>query len=134
MAIAVGLHASGSFTVGDEDSALALGSGDLPVLATPRLIAWSEAITVRAVGGQIRTEETTVGTRVEFDHVAATPVGGEVTVQATLSSVDGRTMRFDVHAWQGEDITIGRGMIDRVLVHRGGFLDRLGGPAGAQDR
>jgi len=125
MTIEVGLTASGSFTVGDADTAAALGSGDVPVLATPRLIAWSEAVTVRALGGHIADEATTVGTRVELDHLGASAIGTDVTIDVVLSEVDGRTLRFDVHAWQGEQVSIGRGSISRVLVDRERFLSKL---------
>lgn len=126
MVIEVGQRASSSFTVGAADTAIALGSGDVPALATPRLIAWSEAVTVRALGGHIADEVTTVGTRIELDHVGASPVGTAVTVEAVLSQADGRNLAFDIRAWQGEDNTIGRGRISRVLVERRRFLDRLG--------
>lgn len=122
MAIEVGLSASGVFTVGDSDTAAALGSGDIPVLATPRLIAWAEAVTLRALAGHIEDSATTVGTRVELDHVRATFVGTDVTVEVSVSAVDERDLRFDVHAWQGENKTIGRGLICRVLVDRERFL------------
>ncbi len=129
MAIKVGLSASGSFTVGDADTAIALGSGDVPVLGTPRLIAWSEAITVRALGGHLADEVTTVGTRIELDHVSPSAVGTDVTVEVVLSAVDGRNLHFDVRAWRGDDVnvTIGGGFISRVLVDREGFLARLRG-------
>jgi len=127
MAIEVGLRASGSFTVGDGDTAAAVGSGDVPVLGTPRLIAWSEAVTVRALGGHLADDATTVGTRVELDHVSATAIGTDVTVDVVLSAVDGRNLRFDVHAWQDENVTIGRGVISRVLVDREKFLGCLHG-------
>lgn len=128
MAIEVGLTASGSFRVGDPDTAAALGSGDVPVLATPRLVAWSEAVTVRALGGHIADDATTVGTRVELDHLNATVLGTDVTIDVVLSAVDGRNLRFDVHAWQDANVTIGRGIISRVLVDREKFLGRLHGP------
>ncbi len=127
MTIEAGLEASGSFTVADVDTAAALGSGDVPVLATPRLIAWSEAVTVRALGGHIADDATTVGTRVEFDHVNATAVGVDVTVDVVLSAVDGRNLHFDIHAWQDDSITVGRGTVSRVLVDRQRFLGRLRG-------
>ena len=124
MTVEVGQSASGSFTVGDADTAAALGSGDLPVLGTPRLLAWCEAVTVGVLGGHLADEASTVGTRVELDHVAASPVGAGVTVEAVLSEVDGRNLRFDVHAWHGDQVTIGRGVISRVLVDRERFLAR----------
>ena len=125
MAIEVGLTASGSFTVGDLDTAVAMGSGDVPVLGTPRLIAWSEAVTLGALGGHIADEATTVGTRVELDHVAASAIGAYVTVEVVLTSFEGRTMSFDVHAWQDDNITIARGVVRRALVDRERFLQNL---------
>lgn len=130
MAIEVGLGATGAFTVGDADTASAVGSGDVPVLATPRLIAWSEAVTLRALEGRLGQAATTVGTRVEFDHVGASVVGTAVTVEVRLSTVDSSSLRFDVRAWQDEDVTIGRGVISRALVDRERFLSRLPATAG----
>lgn len=127
MTIEVGLRSSGSFTVGESDTAAALGSGDLPVLGTPRLVAWAEAVTVRALSGHLADEATTVGTRIEIDHVTASAVGTDVTVEAVLSEVDGRRLRFDVQAWQGAEVTIGRGVICRALVDREKFLGRMNG-------
>ncbi len=125
MTIEVGLRASGSFTVRDVDTAAAMGSGDVPVLATPRLIAWSEAVTVRALSGHIVDDATTVGTRVELNHTTGSLIGMDVTIDVVLSTVDGRNLRFDVHAWQGADVTIARGTISRALVNRERFLGRL---------
>lgn len=125
MAIEVGLRASGSFRVGEADTAIALGSGDVPVLATPRLIAWAEAVTVRSLDGHVADDAATVGTRVEFDHVAASSVGTEVTVDVVLAAVQGRHLRFDVHAGQDQDTTVGRGSVSRVLVDRATFLQGL---------
>lgn len=128
MTIEVGLTASGSYTVADADTALALGSGDVPVLATPRLIAWAEAVTVRALSGHIADDATTVGTRVELDHLTAAAVGTQITVHVVLAEVAQRNLRFDIHAWQDEDVTIGRGTVSRVLVDRERFVGRLRGP------
>ncbi|MGI8723298.1 MAG: thioesterase family protein [Geodermatophilaceae bacterium] len=125
MTIEVGLRTSGSFTVADADTAAALGSGDVPVLATPRLIAWSEAVTVRALDGHIADDATTVGTRIELDHTSGSLVGTDVTIDVVLSVVDGGNLCFDVHAWQGVDVTIARGTIVRALVNRERFLGRL---------
>jgi predicted thioesterase len=125
MTIQVGMTASGSFTVADSDTAVALGSGDVPVLGTPRLIAWAEAVTVRALSGHISDDATSVGTRVELDHLGATAVGTDVTVDVVVSEVDGRNLSFDVHVWQTENVTIGRGTLSRVLVDRQRFLARV---------
>ena len=79
-----------AFTVTDDDTASALGSGDLPVLATPRLLAWAEAATCAAVADELDAGSSSVGTRVQLEHVAASPVGASVAVTATVTYADGR--------------------------------------------
>ena len=85
-----------TFTVTDADTAAAVGSGSLPVLGTPRLLAWCEAATCAAVDPTLAEGSTSVGTRVELEHRAASPVGAEVQVTASSSYVDGRLHRFSV--------------------------------------
>ncbi|PZF79706.1 thioesterase family protein [Jiangella anatolica] len=125
-ALEPGLAASESHTVTETDTALALGSGDVPVLATPRLVAWLEAATVAAVDDALAGGDTTVGTRVEVDHVGASPLGAVVGVRAELAEVDGRTLRFAVAASDGDGNPVGRGTITRVVVGRERFLARWG--------
>jgi fluoroacetyl-CoA thioesterase len=109
--------------VGDEDTAIALGSGDVPVLATPRLIAWLEAATVRAAEGFVRAGQTSVGTAIRIEHRRATAVGGTVEVSATPpTAADGRRLTFAVRATDGEGQVVADGEIDRVLVDRARFL------------
>jgi len=93
---APGLSARVELTVTDADTATVLGSGDVPVLGTPRLVALAEAATVAALAGRLDGGQTSVGTRVELDHLAATAVGGTVVVRAELSAVDGRSLRFAI--------------------------------------
>jgi fluoroacetyl-CoA thioesterase len=114
-------------TVTRVDTAEAVGSGDLPVLGTPVLLAWCEAASCAAVAPALTEGRTTVGTRVELEHLAASPVGAVVAVTATLVHADGRLLRFDVVARQGEDDrVVGHGQVTRVVVDRGRFLSRLG--------
>jgi fluoroacetyl-CoA thioesterase len=119
-----GLAATESHTVTEADTALAVGSGDVPVLATPRLVAWMEAATVAAVGTELADGDTTVGTRVEVDHVAASPLGALVEVRCELTAVDGRTLRFSVAALDGDGEPVGRGTVTRAVVGRERFLAR----------
>lgn len=118
-----GLRATVPLVVTDADTAPALGSGDVPVLATPRLVALAEQATVAAVGPALAAGETTVGTRVELDHLAATGVGREVTATATLEGVAGRALRFAVEVREG-DAVVARGAVHRVVVDRERFLAR----------
>jgi predicted thioesterase len=117
------------FEVGEEDTATALGSGSLPVLATPRLLAWCEATTCSVVDRRLEDTRTSVGTRVRLEHVGASPVGAQVEVTATVSHVDGRLLRFDVvarHFTSGADEkVVGHGEVTRVVVDRDRFLSRL---------
>ena len=110
-------------TVTDDDTAEALGSGDLPVLATPRLLAWFEEATCGAVG--LDENSTSVGTRIELEHLAASPIGSEVTATATVAHRDGRLIRFQVVAHDAEGAVLATGEVQRVVVDRDRFLSRL---------
>lgn len=116
-----GLAASFTHVVGDDDTAVALGSGDVPVLATPRVVALVERATCAAVAAHIPADMTTVGTRVELDHLAPTPAGGSVTVDAVLEGVDGRRLTFGVRV-SDEERPVATGTVVRVLVTRERFL------------
>lgn len=114
------------FTVTDADTAAAVGSGSLPVLGTPRLLAWCEAATCAALEPTLPEGSTSVGTRVSLEHLAASPVGVEVEVTATSSYADGRLHRFTVSARHtGDAKLVGTGEITRVVVDAEGFLSRL---------
>jgi len=121
------LAATLTFTVTDADTAQAVGSGSLPVLGTPRLLAWCEAATCAAVAPALKNGETSVGTRVSLEHLAASPVGQEVEVTASSSYVDGRLHRFAVAARHvgGNGKVIGTGEVTRVVVDSERFLSRL---------
>ena len=115
-----------TFTVSDEDTALAVGSGSLPVLGTPRLLAWCEAATCAAVEPALAEGETSVGTRVQLEHLAASPVGAEVEVTAATAYVDGRLHRFTVAARHTADgRVVASGEVTRVVVDAERFLSRI---------
>lgn len=120
------------FTVGEDDTAAALGSGSLPVLATPRLLAWCEAATCAAVEPDLDEGTTSVGTRVELEHLAATPVGGQVEVLARQVYADGRLRRFAVSVRGVRPDgrlgkVVGSGEVTRVVVDSERFLARISG-------
>ena len=121
------LHATLRFTVTDDDTAAAVGSGSLPVLGTPRLLAWCEAATCAAIEPVLGDGETSVGTRVTLEHLAASAVGQEVEVNASSAYVDGRQHRFSVAARHrgGHGKVIGSGEVTRVVVSGERFLSRL---------
>jgi fluoroacetyl-CoA thioesterase len=111
--------------VGVADTAAALGSGDVPVLGTPRLLALAEAATVKAVAGALAPGQTSVGTSIRLEHTAASPVGTRVTVTAELTVMDGRRLTFRVEAVDARGTVLGLGTLERVMVDREKFLERL---------
>ena len=120
-----------TLVVTDADTALALGSGDVPVLATPRLVALCEQASCEALGGCLGPDRTTVATRVQFDHLAPVPVGATVVAEATLVRVEGRRLVFTLSASRttdGDAGLIGVGRLTRVLVGREAFLSKAGVP------
>jgi fluoroacetyl-CoA thioesterase len=134
MVLAAGLLASVRTVVADTDTATAIGSGDVPVLGTPRLLALAEAASVAAVTPQLEPGVTSVGTSVALEHKRATPVGAQVVVEAELTEVDGRRLVFRFIARQrrpgeppgDEDPVVGAGTIERVLVDRDKFVRNAG--------
>ena len=125
MGPAAGQRADITVVVGQADTATALGSGDVPVLGTPRLLALAEAATVQAVAGALAPGQTSVGTSIRLEHTAASPVGMRVTVTAELTAVDGRRLTFRVEAVDASGTVAGLGTVERVVVDRATFLARL---------
>jgi predicted thioesterase len=128
MTIAAGLRAELLIMVEREDTAIRIGSGDVPVLGTPRLLAVAEAATVQAVQEFLPPGRTSVGTKVTLEHRAASPVGTHVKVVAELVEVDGRRLVFEVTA-EDRTRTVATAIIERVVVERERFLAGLSGAA-----
>ncbi len=122
--LAPGLTATIERTVGDDDTAASIGSGSLPVLATPRLLAWCEAATCAAIEPVLGAAETSVGTRATLEHLAPSAVGSTVQVTATTVHVDGRLVRFSVGARQNAKL-VGSGEVTRVVVDAERFMSRV---------
>jgi fluoroacetyl-CoA thioesterase len=123
---APGLVARVELTVTDADTAQSLGSGDVPVLATPRVLMLAEAATVAATARQMPGGVTTVGTRAEVEHRAPTPVGRTVVATATLATMDGHKLIFDVTVRDG-DATVAEVRVERALLDRQRFIARAVG-------
>jgi fluoroacetyl-CoA thioesterase len=118
-----GLAAKVVIDVCDADTAVALHSGEVPVLGTPRLIAACEEATVQAVAGYVPDGHTTVGMRVQLDHLAPTPVGAAVTAEARLDKIEGRRLTFSVSASDDRGL-IAAGKVTRVVVDVDKFMDK----------
>jgi fluoroacetyl-CoA thioesterase len=119
-----GLRLTRTLEVGEADTALSLGSGDVPVLGTPALLALAEGACVEAIRGDLPDGQTSVGTWAEIEHLKATPVGHEVSAHATLIGHHGRRLEFNVMVEDG-GTTVAVVRHRRVLVHRDRFLAKV---------
>jgi predicted thioesterase len=113
-----------SLIVEREHTAKQLGSGSVEVLATPMLIALMEAAALDAVQSYLAEGWTTVGTRVEMEHMRATPLGGRVTAEATLIKRGDQVLEFTVQAWDSFG-AVGQGTHTRVIIDRDRFMAKL---------
>ncbi len=116
MEITVGLKGTVKEVVNQNNTAAKVGSGSLPVFATPMMIALMEKASCVAIQNSLDEGNTTVGTMVNIEHVAATPVGMTVTVESVVTAVDGRKVSFEVTA-SDEAGLIGKGTHDRFIVN-----------------
>ncbi|MFY1703158.1 thioesterase family protein [Micromonospora sp. WMMA1923] len=121
-----GLGARVELTVTEADTAQSVGSGDVPVLGTPRVLALAEAATVAATVTGLPSGLTSVGVRAELTHRLPTPVGRTVVAQARLAEVDGRRLLFEVTVSDGDEVAA-QVRIERTVVDRQRFVARATG-------
>ena len=119
-----GIRHTSSVVVGDGNTAIAVGSGDMPVLATPSLIALMENAAMLAVAPELPEGSTTVGGRIDVAHLAPSPVGATVEATAVLEKVDGRKLHFSLIAREGDKV-VGEGSHLRFIVDRERFMAKL---------
>ena len=130
MTITVGLKASIDLTVSKNDTAIALRSGEVPVLGTPRLASLFEEASVAAISNNLEPGYTSVGMRIHLDHFAPSGVGTTITATAEVQEVDGRRITFRAQAkcidnCNTNETVIGSAIIIRVLVDTERFLQRV---------
>jgi predicted thioesterase len=115
-----GRRAEVALTVTEDDTALAMGSGDVPVLASPRVLALAEQAAVLALDGCLPEGKTSVGAWTELEHTAPARVGARVVAEAVLIGVHGRRLEFSISVREdGEEVAHVRHR--RVLVSRTRF-------------
>ena len=119
-----GLTHTSQLTVTEVVTATTMGSGDLPVLATPAMMALMENAAMLAVAPHLPEGSTTVGGHISASHIKPTPVGETVTATATVTKVDGKKIEFEVKAHWG-DVLLGEGTHLRFIVDREKFMSRL---------
>ena len=123
MDIVIGTVGVASTLVEPEDTALSVGSGSLRVYATPAMVALMEGAACEALADFLPEGKTSVGTELNVKHISATPVGLEVTAEATVTAVEGNTVTFSLIA-KDEAGKIGEGTHKRVIVGEQKFLEK----------
>lgn len=123
VALTPGLSGTAELEVTEADTAIAARSGDVPVLATPRLIALCEEATVNCLLGRVDEGCSTVGVRVQLDHLAPIAIGRKVVAEAHLDKVEGRRLVFNVSAKDDRGL-VAAGKVTRVLVEVERFLEK----------
>jgi fluoroacetyl-CoA thioesterase len=123
MNLETGMRGDAKLVVTDDDTAAALGSGDVAVLGSPRLVALCEEATVNAVAGALDEGTSTVGMRIRLDHLQPTPVGAEVRAEAVLDRIDGRRLTFTVSAEDSGGL-IAAGKITRAIIDVERFMTK----------
>jgi fluoroacetyl-CoA thioesterase len=121
MFVQVGAKGDASVTVNTTNTALAMGSGNVPAFATPALVALMERAAVEAIHRQLEGGEATVGSMISVRHLAPTPIGKRVRAEAVVTAVDGRKITFTVNAWDAVE-KVGEGTHERVLIDRDRFV------------
>ena len=119
-----GLQYTSTLTVDNAHSAMAIGSGDMPVLATPAMVALMENAAMMAVAPHLPEGATTVGGQISTSHLRPSGMGAVVTATATLEKIEGKKLFFRVEAHQGETL-IGEGTHLRFIVDREKFMSKL---------
>lgn len=121
--VTLGLSGEARLVVGEADTARSLGSGDVDVLGTPRLVALFEQATCEALRGVLDPGQSTVGMRVQIDHLQPTPVGAEVVVEASLDKIEGRRITFTATASDSGGL-IAAGKVTRVVIDVERFMSK----------
>jgi predicted thioesterase len=119
----LGLAAEVRIAVSDEDTAIALGSGSVAVLGTPRVVGLVEEASIKAIEGRLSPGTTTVGMRVQLDHLAPTAVGHKVRAEATLKDIEGRRLTFAVSVHDERGL-VAAGKVTRVIVDIDRFMEK----------
>ena len=122
-ALPIGLKGLAETLVTEENTAAAMGSGLLPVFATPAMLALMEQAAASSVQPLLPEGQGTVGTRLEGSPLAATPIGLTVRAESELIAVDRRKLRFAVRAWAGDEL-IGEGEHERFVIDNARFLEK----------
>ena len=123
--IEIGLKHTSELTVTDTVTAIKMGSGDMPVLATPTMMALMENAAMLAVADELPEGCTTVGGHIESSHLKPSKIGDNVSATAEVTKIEGKKIEFNVAAYSGNTL-LGEGTHLRFIVDREKFMSRLG--------
>lgn len=123
--LTTGILGDGEIMVSNSNTAEALGSGSLAVLATPAMVALMEKTCRLSVAPYLEEGQSTVGTLVNIRHLSATPVGMKVTCKSELVEIDRRRLVFKVEC-SDEAGLIGEGMHERFIIDEARFMAKAG--------
>lgn len=123
MNLHIGLSSIVETLVNEKDTAIEYGSGRVKVLATPAMIALMENASKSAVDLHLDKGYTTVGTKLDIKHLAATPIGIKVTIKAELKSIEDNKLMFEVEAYDEVEL-IGKGTHERYIVNIDKFINK----------
>jgi len=118
-----GLKAELTETVSKKNTASSYGSGGLDIFATPAMIALMEKASFSSVAPFLAPGVSTVGTVVNINHLASSPIGAVIRAEGILQAVDGRRLCFDVRAWCGDEL-IGEGTHERFIIDNKKFMEK----------
>lgn len=119
-----GLSARSDTTVSEQNTAATMGSGDLPVFATPAMVALMEHAAMTTVAAHLPEGSTTVGAEMNVTHIKPSALGAAISATAVLTAVEGRKLTFNVGARDAEGV-IGEGVHIRYVVDRERFMAKL---------
>ena len=122
--IEIGLKHTSELTVTDTVTAIQMGSGDMPVLATPTMMALMENAAMLAVKDELPEGYTTVGGHIESSHLKPSKNGDKVSATAEVTKVDGKKIEFKISAYSG-DVLLGEGTHLRFIVDREKFMSKF---------
>ena len=125
--IPLDISSTQSLLVEQEHTAKILGSGEVEVLATPIMIALMESAALFAAQMYLPTDWTTVGTKVNVEHIRPTPLGAEISAKATLVKKEDRVLHFQVEAYDNHGL-IGQGTHQRFVIQNDKFMEKIRHP------
>lgn len=128
----VGATASVTHEVTLPDLASTLHTGQVPVLASSRVLTWAEEATCAAINPALDSSQTSVGMRLDLQHERPSPLDAAVSVRAELTRIEGRVLVFDFQAEHDDGQVVAHGEVRRIVVDRARFLNRVE-PAGDDD-